>query len=85
MRGLIEGLPSPRPIGALLPAVLQEDEFCQRMMGALDEVLAPLFTTLDCFDSYLDPGWPRPTSSTGWPAGSESTSTRPGRSSDAAV
>ena len=25
------------------------------MMGAFDEVLAPLFTTLDCFDSYLDP------------------------------
>jgi phage tail-like protein len=25
------------------------------MMSAFDEVLAPLFTTLDCFDSYLDP------------------------------
>ena len=55
MRGLIEGLPTPRPIGAELPSVFQEDEFCQRMMSALDEVLAPLFTTLDCFDSYLDP------------------------------
>jgi phage tail-like protein len=55
MRGLIEGLRSPRPIGAQLPAALQEDEFCQRMMSAFDEVLAPLFTTLDCFDSYLDP------------------------------
>jgi phage tail-like protein len=55
MRGLIEGLPSPRPIGAELPAVFQEDDFCQRMMSALDEVLAPLFTTLDCLDSYLDP------------------------------
>jgi phage tail-like protein len=55
MRGLIEGLPTPRPIGAELPAALQEDEFCQRMMSAFDEVLAPLFTTLDCFESYLDP------------------------------
>ncbi len=55
MRGLIEGLPTPRPIGAELPSVFQEDDFCQRMMSALDEVLAPLFTTLDCFDSYLDP------------------------------
>lgn len=55
MRGLIDGLPSPRPIGAELPAVLQDDEFCQRMMSAFDEVLAPLFTTLDCFESYLDP------------------------------
>jgi phage tail-like protein len=55
MRGLIESLPTPRPIGAELPAALQEDDFCQRMMTAFDQVLAPLFTTLDCFDSYLDP------------------------------
>jgi phage tail-like protein len=55
MRGLIEGLPSPRPIGVELPAAFQEDEFCQRMMTAFDDVLAPVFTTLDCFDSYLDP------------------------------
>jgi phage tail-like protein len=54
-RGLIEGLPTPRPIGSELPAAFQEDDFCQRMMSAFDEVLAPLFTTLDCFDSYLDP------------------------------
>jgi phage tail-like protein len=55
MRGLIEGLPSPWPIGTQLPAAFQEDEFCQRMMTAFDDVLAPLFTTLDCFESYLDP------------------------------
>jgi phage tail-like protein len=55
MRGVIPGLASPRPIGAELPSVLQEDDFCQRMMGALDEVLAPVFSSLDCFDSYLDP------------------------------
>jgi phage tail-like protein len=55
MRGLVEGLPSPRPIGEQLPAALQEDEFCQRMMSALDEVLAPIFTALDCWDTYLDP------------------------------
>jgi len=54
MRGTIEGLPSPRPIGEQLPAAFQEDDFCQRMMSALDEVLAPVFTTLDCFDSYID-------------------------------
>jgi phage tail-like protein len=54
-RGLIESLPSPRPIGAELPAAFQEDDFCQRMMSAFDEVLAPMFTTLDCLDSYLDP------------------------------
>jgi phage tail-like protein len=55
MRGLIESLPSPRPIGTELPAAFQEDEFCQRMMEAFDEIVAPLFTTLDCLDSYLDP------------------------------
>jgi phage tail-like protein len=54
-RGLIEGLPTPRPIGAELPSVFQDDDFCQRMTSALDEVLAPLFTTLDCLGSYLDP------------------------------
>ncbi|HET7523291.1 MAG TPA: phage tail protein, partial [Acidimicrobiales bacterium] len=55
MRGLIENLPTPRPIGEQLPAAFQEDEFCQRMMVAFDEVLAPIFTTLDCIDTYLDP------------------------------
>jgi phage tail-like protein len=54
-RGLIEGLPTPRPIGAELPSVFQDDDFCQRMTGAFDEVLAPLFTTLDCLGTYLDP------------------------------
>lgn len=54
-RGLIEGLPTPRPIGTELPSVFQDDDFCQRMTSALDEVLAPLFTTLDCLGSYLDP------------------------------
>jgi phage tail-like protein len=55
MRGLVDSLPSPRPIGPELPAALQEDEFCQRLVTAFDEVLAPVFTTLDCLDTYLDP------------------------------
>jgi phage tail-like protein len=55
MRGLVDGLSSPRPIGAELPAAFQEDEFCQRMMTAFDDVLAPVFNTLDCFETYLDP------------------------------
>jgi phage tail-like protein len=55
MRGLIDALPSPRSLGAELPAAFQEDDFCQRLMSAFDEVLAPLFVTLDCLDSYLDP------------------------------
>lgn len=55
MRGLVEGLPTPKPIIEQLPSSLQEDDFCRRMMGAFDEVMAPIFNSLDCFDSYLDP------------------------------
>jgi phage tail-like protein len=55
MRGLVEGLETPHPLAERLPSVLQEDEFCCRMVAAFDEVLAPIFNTLDCFDSYLDP------------------------------
>jgi phage tail-like protein len=55
MRGLVPGLLSRYPIAERLPAALQEDDFCQRMMAALDGVLAPIFSTLDCWNSYLDP------------------------------
>jgi phage tail-like protein len=53
-RGHVEDLPSPRPIANELPATLQDDDFCLRLVAAFDEVLAPLFATLDCWDSYLD-------------------------------
>lgn len=55
MRGTVAGLASPHPIGALLPGVFAEDELMQRFVTAFDEVLAPVFNTLDCFDAYLDP------------------------------
>lgn len=55
IRGLVEGLETPHPLVEWLPSVLQEDDFCCRMVGALDEVLAPVFSTLDCFPTYLDP------------------------------
>jgi phage tail-like protein len=48
--------------------VLQEDDFCQRMMAALDDVLAPAFSTLDCIESYLDP-WLAPPDFVDWLAG----------------
>ena len=67
-RGLIEGLPSPRPIRIELPAVYQEDEFCRRLTSAFDDVLAPVFATLDCFDSYLDAEL-APDDFVGWLAG----------------
>ncbi|MFJ7209236.1 phage tail protein [Streptomyces sp. NPDC098789] len=55
MRGGVEGLASPYPIGGLLPSVYQEDEFAQRFTAGLDDVLAPVISTLDCLEHYLDP------------------------------
>lgn len=55
MRGMIEGLVSPHPLGAGLPALYQEDSFAQRLTAALDEVLAPIFSSLDTLHAYLDP------------------------------
>lgn len=54
-RGHVDGLRTPWPIAEHLPGTLQEDDFCVRMMAALDEVMAPIFASLDCFDTYLDP------------------------------
>ena len=55
MRGMVAGLPSAVPLAAGLPAVLQEDAFLQRFLLAFDDALAPVFTTLDGLDSYLNP------------------------------
>ena len=55
MRGLIERLETPHPIGASLPAVYQEDEFSQRLTAAFDRVLAPVLCTLDNRAAYFDP------------------------------
>ncbi|MEV0644601.1 phage tail protein [Phytomonospora sp. NPDC050363] len=55
MRNGISGLPTPHPIGEAMPAVYAEDGFAQRFTSALDDVLAPIFATLDCFEAYLDP------------------------------
>jgi phage tail-like protein len=56
MRKAIEGLESPHPLGLALPALYQQDDFAQRLTSALDEVVAPIFWTLDNLDAYLDPG-----------------------------
>jgi phage tail-like protein len=56
VRGLIDGLQSPHPLGDTLPALFQqEDEFALRFTAALDEVLAPIMLALDNIDAYLDP------------------------------
>ncbi len=55
MRGSVAGLLTPHPLGPALPALYQDDDFAQRFLAGLDDVLAPIFSTLDNFDAYLDP------------------------------
>jgi phage tail-like protein len=55
MRAALQGMPVAHPIGDQLPAVYAEDDFAQRMTSALDDVLAPVFATLDCLPDYFDP------------------------------
>lgn len=55
MRLGVPGLPTPHPIGERLPALFLDDDFTQRFVGGLDQVLAPLFLVLDSFPAYLDP------------------------------
>lgn len=55
MRTAVDDLISPHPLGERMPSVYTDDDFTQRFTQALDEVLAPIFTVLDCFPAYLDP------------------------------
>lgn len=55
MRGHVGGSASPHPMGLALPAVFHADDLAQRFTSGLDELVAPLVSTLDCFDAYLDP------------------------------
>ena len=48
-------MPSTRPIVSFLPAMLQADDFCVRFTEGLDPVLAPVLSTIDNIDSYVDP------------------------------
>ncbi|MEI7745680.1 MAG: phage tail protein [Chloroflexota bacterium] len=68
MRALVPGLASAYPLGPTLPAIYQDDDFAQRFLDALDTVVAPIFSTLDNFDAYLDP-WLAPDDFLGWLAG----------------
>ncbi len=78
-RRAVPGLRSPHPIGETLPGPYQDDDFAQRFCAALDEVLAPVLSTLDCLPAYLDPaltppdvldwlaGWVGMAEATRWP------------------
>lgn len=55
-RALVQDLVSPHPLGAHLPALYQsKDPFALGLAGAFDEVLAPIFASLDNLEAYLDP------------------------------
>ena len=56
MRGLlVRGPGVPVSLGELLPGVYQEDDFSMRWCSGLDEMLVPVFATLDCLECYVDP------------------------------
>ena len=55
MRGTLPGLTSPAPLVDLLPAVFQEDEMTRRFTAGFDDVLAPIFLTLDSLEVLVDP------------------------------
>lgn len=55
MRAAVPGLGTPYPLGTLMPAVYQEDQATMRWTAGLDDVLAPVISTLDCLGAYIDP------------------------------
>jgi phage tail-like protein len=64
VRGLIVGLESPYPLALGLPPLYLDGDdarngeapFAVRLTRALDGVLAPVVSSLDNIDAYLDPG-----------------------------
>ncbi|HEV7203725.1 MAG TPA: phage tail protein I [Jatrophihabitans sp.] len=55
MRGTIDALFTAAPLGPMLPAIFQEDEFSMRFVSGFDDVIAPVLLTLDCLIDYFDP------------------------------
>ena len=55
MRKRIDGLISPHPLQASLPAVYREDRLIGEFLTAADALLAPLFLCLDNLEAIFDP------------------------------
>ncbi|MFQ3561110.1 phage tail protein [Streptomyces gramineus] len=55
MRSAVPGLGSPYTLAQQLPAVFQDDPVAEGLTAAWDEALAPVISSLDCLDAYLDP------------------------------
>lgn len=54
-RRALPGLGTPYPLGTLMPAIFQDDAATMRWTAGLDDVLAPVISTLDCLGAYVDP------------------------------
>lgn len=54
-RGLVAGLATPRELIATLPGLYQDDELVASLTRSFDDVIAPIISTLDNLDTYLDP------------------------------
>ncbi|RFS83464.1 phage tail protein [Actinomadura spongiicola] len=68
MRGAVDGLLSPLPLGPALPSVFAEDDLIQRYVTGLDDLFAPLLSVLDCLEAYFSPDL-APMDFVGWLAG----------------
>lgn len=67
-RRSVPELATPHPLGELLPGLYLDDDLVQRWTAGLDEVLAPVFLTLDSLDAYFDSRL-APIDFVGWLAG----------------
>jgi phage tail-like protein len=55
MRAGVDGLRPPHSLAAGLPGAFFGNDFTRELVRSFDQVLAPVFATLDDFDAYLDP------------------------------
>ena len=55
MRQGIDGLESPTQLLATMPMLYSTDPLAEQLCASADDVLAPIFATLDCLTAYLDP------------------------------
>lgn len=54
-RKALAGLRTAHPLAATLPALYQDDDFLRRLLEGLDQVVAPVLSTLDNLHAYFDP------------------------------
>jgi phage tail-like protein len=55
VRGVVTDLGSPRQLIGSLPGLYQEDELARALTAAFDDAYAPVLSTIDNLEAYLDP------------------------------